>query len=61
MQRDVRNLANLGWFVDVKSLYERTPQGRIVIFQVVERPTIRYVQYVGNTKVKTRRLASRRC
>lgn len=54
VQRDVRTLANLGWFVDVKSLYERTPQGRIVIFQVVERPTIRYVQYLGNTiKEKT--------
>jgi outer membrane protein assembly factor BamA len=52
VQRDVRNLANLGSFVDVKSLYERTPQGRIVIFQVVERPTIRSVEYVGNTKVK---------
>lgn len=57
VQRDVRNLANLGWFVDVKSLYERTPQGRIVIFQVVERPTIRYVQYVGNTKVRDKTLA----
>lgn len=56
VQRDVRNLANLGSFVDVKSLYERTPQGRVVIFQVVERPTIRYVQYVGNTKVKDKTL-----
>ena len=43
VQRDVRKLAGLGWFVDVKSLYETTPQGRVVIFQVVERPTIRYV------------------
>jgi outer membrane protein insertion porin family len=57
VQRDVRNLANLGWFVDVKSLHERTPHGRIVIFQVVERPTIRYVQYVGNTRVKDKTLA----
>ena len=48
VQRDVRKLASLGWFVDVKSLYETTPQGRIVIFQVVERPTIRYVDYLGN-------------
>ena len=57
VQRDVRSLANLGWFVDVKSLYERTPQGRVVIFQVVERPTIRYVSYVGNVKVKDKTLA----
>ena len=57
VQDDVRRLANLGWFVDVKPLYEATPQGRVVIFQVVERPTIRYVQYVGNSKIKDKNLA----
>jgi outer membrane protein insertion porin family len=57
VQRDVRRLANLGWFIDVKPLYEATPQGQIIIFQVVERPTIRYVQYLGNDKVKDKKLA----
>ena len=52
VQRDAKKLANLGWFVDVKPFYEATPQGRIVIFQVVERPTIRYVQYLGNKSLK---------
>lgn len=56
VQRDVRRLANLGWFVDVKPLYEATPQGRIVIFQVVERPTIRYVTYLGNEAVNDKTL-----
>lgn len=57
VRRDVRKLANLGWFIDVKPLYEATPQGQIVIFQVVERPTIRYVYYVGNKKVTDKKLA----
>jgi hypothetical protein len=57
VQKDVRKLASLGWFVDVKSSYETTPQGRIVIFQVVERPTIRYVSYLGNKKVSDKKLA----
>lgn len=57
VQRDVRRLANLGWFIDVKPLYEATPQGQVVIFQVVERPTIRYVYYVGNKKVTDKKLA----
>ena len=48
VQQDVRKLASLAYFVDVKSLDEVTPQGRIVIFQVVERPTIRYLVYLGN-------------
>ena len=56
VQRDVRRLANLGWFVDVKPLYESTPHGRIVIFQVVERPTIRYVTYLGNEKITDKAL-----
>jgi len=56
VQNDVRRLANLGWFIDVKPLYETTPQGRIVIFQVVERPTIRYVTYLGNEKVSNKSL-----
>jgi len=53
---DVYKLANLGWFVDVKPLYEATPQGRIVFFQVVERPTIRYVTYLGNKKLSDKKL-----
>ena len=57
VQRDVRRLANLGWFIDVKPLYEATPEGRVVIFQVVERPTIRYVNYIGNEKVSDKKLA----
>ncbi|MBA3481336.1 MAG: hypothetical protein H0T51_05930, partial [Pirellulales bacterium] len=56
VQRDVAKLANLGWFVDVDALYEMTPQGRVVIFQVVERPTIRYVTYLGNEGVKEKTL-----
>jgi outer membrane protein insertion porin family len=56
VQRDVRKLANLGWFVDVKPTYEVTPHGRVVIFQVVERPTIRYVTYLGNDGIKDKTL-----
>ncbi len=57
VQRDVRRLANLGWFIDVKPLYETTPQGRVIIFQVVERPTIRYITYLGNEEVPDKKLA----
>jgi outer membrane protein insertion porin family len=57
VQRDVRTLATLGWFVNVRPLYEDTPQGRIVIFEVVERPTTRYVTYLGNKKVTDKTLS----
>ncbi|WP_218932352.1 POTRA domain-containing protein [Adhaeretor mobilis] len=56
LQRDVRRLANLGWFVDVKPLSNETPQGTIVIFEVTERPTTRYVTYLGNEKISDKKL-----
>ena len=57
VRRDVRQLANLGWFINVRPLVEKTTQGRIVIFEVVERPTIRYVTYLGNDQINDKKLA----
>lgn len=56
VQQDVRRLATLGWFVGVKALHESTPQGRIVIFQVVERPTTRWITYLGNDSIPDKKL-----
>jgi outer membrane protein insertion porin family len=48
IQRDVRKLASRSWFVAVEPEIEKTDQGRIVIIKVAERPTIRYIEYLGN-------------
>ncbi len=56
INRDVRQLDNLGWFVDIQTLQQQTPAGRVVIFQVKERPTIRYVQFLGNKAVPDKKL-----
>ena len=56
VQRDVRKLAARGWFVDVQPTYEQAPNGRIVIFKVVERPVVRYVEYLGNYGLRTKKL-----
>ncbi len=57
VQRDVRKLAGRGWFVDVQPTYEQAPDGRIVIFKVVERPVVRYVEYLGNSGLREKKLA----
>ncbi len=57
VQRDVRKLAARGWFVDVQPSYEQAAHGRVVIFKVVERPIVRYVEYLGNYAVRTKKLA----
>lgn len=56
VQKDVKKLASLSWFVDVQPLYQRTPEGHIVVFRVVERPTIRYVEYLGNVRIRDKKL-----
>lgn len=49
IEEDVRKLTQSRLFVSVNTSYIRSPEGVIVLFQFVERPTLRYVRYVGGT------------
>ena len=49
IEEDVRRLTKTRLFVSVDTTYQRTPAGVIVIFRVVERPTVKYLKFVGNT------------
>jgi outer membrane protein insertion porin family len=57
VEEDVRRLNTSRMFLDVKVSTQQVPEGRIVIFQVVERPVLKYVQYVGCEKVGKKTLA----
>lgn len=57
VQNDVRKLTTRGWFVTVQPTYEQSPNGRIVILTVVERPIVRFVEYLGNKGIRTKKLA----
>lgn len=52
LEEDVRRLYKTRMFVTIKTSYRRDPAGRVVIFEVVERPTMQYVKYIGNQKIK---------
>ena len=54
IEEDVRTLHRCRKFVDVNPKYVRVKEGVVVIFQVVERPMLRYVKYVGNQRVPSR-------
>lgn len=56
VENDVKRLLRSKRFASALPSYQRVGEnGLIVIFRVVERPTIRYVKYVGNT-IATRHL-----
>lgn len=48
VQADVRRLLTSGRFDDVRTFTQDTPAGIVVTYQVFERPTIRYIRYLGN-------------
>jgi outer membrane protein insertion porin family len=53
---DIRRLNATHKFVDVRPLYQRVTGGVIVTFQLVERPLLEYVKYVGNASYKTSKM-----
>ncbi len=48
IQRDVRKLTGRSWFVAVDTDIQKVPEGYVVTIKVAERPTIRYIEYLGN-------------
>ena len=51
IQEDVRRLDRTHLFVDVKPSYQQVPGGRIVIFEVVERPLLKEIKFVGSKEI----------
>ena len=52
VREDLRSIFDLGYFTDVQVDIKSTPQGKEVIFIVVEKPSIKRIAITGNQKVK---------
>jgi outer membrane protein insertion porin family len=52
VREDLRSIFGLGYFTDVQVDIKSTPQGKEVIFIVVEKPSIKEIQITGNQKLK---------
>jgi len=57
VQADVRRLVTSGLFKEVKPLTQQTPSGVVVIFEVVERPRIGQIQFLGNRGFSDKKLS----
>ena len=57
LEEDVRRLYRTGCFVDIKTYTPKVPGGRLVVFEVLERPLLHYVKYVGQRAFTEKRLA----
>jgi outer membrane protein insertion porin family len=56
IEEDVRRLSRTRKFVEVNPRYQDVPGGRIVIFEVVERPVLHYVKFVGIQKMSRKKI-----
>ncbi len=56
VQGDVRRLTQSGLFRDVRTFTDNVPGGVIVRFEVLERPTIGYIRFLGNRGVRDKTL-----
>jgi len=52
VREDLRSVFDLGYFTDVQVDIKSTPQGKEVIFIMVEKPSIKEILIKGNQKVK---------
>ena len=52
VREDLRSIFDLGYFTDVQVDIKSPPQGKEVIFIVVEKPSIKEILIKGNDKVK---------
>jgi len=56
VQKDKRNLITSGLFREVHISWQQVPGGVVVTFELLERPTIRYVTFLGDRKLGAKSL-----
>jgi outer membrane protein insertion porin family len=56
LRKDVQSVYTLGDFDDVNVDVDETPAGVVVVFQVVEKPIIKRIEFKGNKKISRGKL-----
>lgn len=57
VEADVRRLMSTKMFVKVNPYSRRIDDGVVVVFELLERPTLQHVKYLGNKRIKDKTLA----
>jgi outer membrane protein insertion porin family len=53
LKEDIREIDQMGYFEDVQVSTEDVPEGKVVIFRVSEKPTLREIVVTGNKEIDT--------
>lgn len=52
VEGDVQRLNATRWFIEIKPLYQQVEGGVAVIYQVVERPSVKEIHFIGNDSIR---------
>jgi len=56
LSEDLKTVYNKGFFDDISVEAADSPEGKIVTFHVVEKQTVKYIEFKGNSAIKTEKL-----
>ncbi|MFZ5569709.1 MAG: outer membrane protein assembly factor BamA [Thermodesulfobacteriota bacterium] len=56
LTNDMKRVYGMGYFEDIRIEYDNSPGGKIVVFHVVEKPTIRKIDFEGNEEYSAEEL-----
>ncbi len=56
IDQDTTTLLQRNWFLSVRPRLRPTDEGLVLVFEVIEKPILQSVEFVGNDKIKTRTL-----
>ncbi len=48
LSEDLKAVYSMGYFEDIRIEAEKAPEGKVIIFKVKEKPTIRHIRFKGN-------------
>ncbi len=52
LSQDLKAVYSMGYFEDIRIDAEESPQGKVIIFKIKEKPTIRIIRFKGNKVYK---------
>lgn len=56
LSNDLKLVYNMGYFDDIRIEAADSPEGKIVTFHVLEKPTVKFIDFKGNNRIKTEKL-----
>ena len=59
VNKEIKRLYATGYFADVFAEVNELPEGMEIVFTVVEKPIVKTIEFQGNAKIATRKLAKK--